>query len=116
MSFGELIRTSRRRLNMSLQEVADALGVTVVYVSEVERSKRPPFTNERLPALAKVLQLDLKEVQTAAWAERKMVEWDPATASGKQIEALMTLARGGLSENQLEEILMIAKKKQMEIF
>jgi transcriptional regulator with XRE-family HTH domain len=116
MSFGELIRTSRRRLNKSLQDVADALGVTVVYVSEVERGKRPPFTNERLPALAKILELDLDEVRAAAWAQKRMIEWDPATTSDKQIEALMALARGGLSDNQLEDILKIARKRQMEIF
>ncbi len=116
MSFGELIRSSRRRLNKSLQDVADALGVTVVYVSEVERSKRPPFTIERLPALAQVLELSLDELKTAAWAEREMIEWDPSTASDKQIEALTALARGGLSESQLEAILEIARKKQMEIF
>ncbi|MGD0735207.1 MAG: helix-turn-helix domain-containing protein [Terracidiphilus sp.] len=116
MSFGELIRASRRRLNRSLQDVADALDVSVVYVSEVERGKRPPFTAERLPALAKVLDLDLKDLRTAAWAERKMIELDPATASKKTIEAMMALARGGLSDSQLEKILEIAGQEQMEIF
>lgn len=116
MSFGELIRTSRRRLNKSLQDVANALGVTVVYVSEVERGKRPPFTQERLPALAQVLELDLDELKTVAWAERRAIEWDPSTVSDKQIEALMALARGGLSDNQLERILEIARQRQLEIF
>lgn len=116
MSFGELIRSSRRRLNKSLQEIADALGVTAVYVSEVERGKRPPFTIERLPALAKVLELDLDEVEKAAWTEKGMIQWDPSKTSGKQLEALLALARGGLSENQLEKILEIARQRQMEIF
>jgi transcriptional regulator with XRE-family HTH domain len=116
MSFGELIRTSRRRLNKSLLDVADALGVTVVYVSEVERGKRPPFTNERLPALAQVLELSLDELKTAAWIGRKAIEWDPATTSNKQVEALVALSRGGLSDSQLEKILEIARQKQMEIF
>jgi transcriptional regulator with XRE-family HTH domain len=117
MSFGELIRTSRRRLNKSLQDVADALGVSVVYVSEVERGKRPPFTNERLPALAEVLELNLGEVRSAAWVGRGMIELDPdAAASQKQIEVLAALARGGLSESQLQAILDIANKDQMEIF
>jgi transcriptional regulator with XRE-family HTH domain len=116
MSFGELIRSSRRRLNKSLQEVADALKVTAVYVSEVERGKRPPFTLERLPALAKVLELDLGELEKAAIGERRMIEWDPSTTSDKQIEALVALARGGLSESQLEAILKIASQRQLEIF
>jgi transcriptional regulator with XRE-family HTH domain len=116
MPFGELIRASRRRLNRSLQDVADALGVSVVYVSEVERGKRPPFTVERLPALSRVLELDLDDLRAAAWAEKGMIEWDPATTSDKQVEALVALARGGFSESQLEAILEIARKKQMEIF
>lgn len=116
MSFGELIRSNRRRLDKSLQDVADALGVTAVYVSEVERGKRPPFTVERLPALAQVLELDLDRLKAAAWAEKRMIEWDPSTASDKQVQALMALARGGLSESQLDEILEIAKVKQLKIF
>jgi transcriptional regulator with XRE-family HTH domain len=116
MSFGELIRSSRRRLDKSLQDVADALGVTAVYVSEVERGKRPPFTVERLPALARVLELELDQLKAAAWAEKRMIEWDPSTASDKQVQALVALARGGLSESQLDEILEIAKVKQLKIF
>lgn len=113
MSFGELIRSSRRRLNKSLQEVADALKVTAVYVSEVERGKRPPFTFEKLPALAKVVELDLGELEKAALGERRMIEWDPSTTSDKQIEALVALARGGLLESELDEILTIVKRKQL---
>lgn len=115
-SFGALIRASRRRQDKSLQEVADALGVTAVYVSEVERGKRPPFTMERLPALAEVLSMDVRILIKAAWIERRMIEWDPSLASDKQISALVELARGGLSDSQLEEILTIAKKKQAEMF
>lgn len=115
-SFGELIRASRRRLNKSLQDVADALEVTAVYVSEVERGKRPPFRTERLPALSRVLELDLKELMAAAWVEKKMIEWDPSSASDKQIEALVALARGGFSDKELEEILQIARRNQQEMF
>jgi transcriptional regulator with XRE-family HTH domain len=114
-SFGELIRASRRRLNKSLQDVADALGVTAVYVSEVERRKRPPFTMERLPALSQVIELDLHTLKTAAWAERKMIECDPALGE-KQFQALVELARGGLSDSQLDEIIKIATQDQKEMF
>ena len=114
-SFGELIRASRRRLNKSLQEVATALGVTAVYVSEVERRKRPPLTMERLPALSHVLELDLKTLIATAWTEKKMIELDPSV-SDKQVQALVALARGGLSDTQLTQILEIATKEQKEMF
>lgn len=115
-SFGELIRSARRRLNKSLQDVADALGVTAVYVSEVERGKRPPFTTERLPSLSRVLHLDLQVLLTTAWAEKGMIDWDPSSASDKQIQALVELARGGFSESELDDILRIATKKQKDMF
>ncbi len=115
-SFGELIRASRRRLNKSLQDVATALGVTAVYVSEVERRKRPPFTMERLPALARVLELNLNVLLTTAWAEKGMIEWDPSSASDKQIRALVELARGGFSDAELDAILKIATKEQKDMF
>lgn len=115
-TFGDLIRTGRRKLNRSLQEVADALGVTAVYVSEVERGKRPPFTTERIPALARVLEMDMGVLLKKAWSEKRMIDWDPASTSDKQIEALVALARGGLSEGELDEVLEIAARKQKKIF
>ena len=114
-SFGELIRKNRRANNKSLQDVANALQVTPVYVSEVERGKRPPFVTTRLPALAEVLNLELKTLLRAAWAEKKMIDFDPSS-SDKQIEALFALSRGGYSETELDEILTIAKRKQKALF
>jgi transcriptional regulator with XRE-family HTH domain len=114
--FGDLIRSSRRTLGKSLQEVAEAIGVTAMYVSEVERGKRPPFVTERLPRLARALDIDLKRLLTSAWTEKRMIDFDPSTSSDKQIEALVTLARGGLSDSELDEILKIAQAKQRKIF
>jgi transcriptional regulator with XRE-family HTH domain len=116
MTFGELVRTNRRRLNKSLQDVANALNISVVYVSEVERGKRPPFTNERLPVLADVLEIDLNELTKSAFLGRKMIELDPATTTDQTMDAMVALARGGLSDNQLKSILEILGQKQMEIF
>jgi transcriptional regulator with XRE-family HTH domain len=114
-SFGELVRKSRRASNKSLQEVADALQVTPVYVSEVERGKRPPFVTTRLPALAQVLNIDLTTLLRAAWAEKKMIDFDPSSSS-KQIEALFALSRGGYSEAELDDILKIVMQKQKALF
>jgi transcriptional regulator with XRE-family HTH domain len=114
-SFGELIRKSRRANDKSLQEVADALGVTAVYVSEVERGKRPPFVTSRLPALAEFLSMDFHVLLRAAWAEKKMIDFDPSS-SDKQLEALFALSRGGYSETELDKILEIAAGKQKALF
>jgi len=60
--------------------------------------------------------MDLRTLMKTAWAERKMIEWDPALVNDKQVQALVELARGGLSEGQLDEILKIATKEQREMF
>jgi len=112
-SFGDLIRSNRRRLGKSLQEVADALGVTAVYISEVERGKRPPFVTGRLEKLAEVIGVDYGVLISAAWRQRKMIDIDPSS-SEKQIKALAALARGGYSDAQLDVILEMAQGKERE--
>lgn len=110
-SFGDFIRTCRRNRELTLQEVADELGVSVVYVSEVERGKRPPFVAERLEKLAKILHVDTRLLKSAAMRERSVIEFDPRRTSLKQVEVLNSLARGGLSDEQLDEILNIVQRK-----
>lgn len=45
--FGIYLRDRRNASELSLREVADRLGISHVYLSEVERGARPPFTKER---------------------------------------------------------------------
>jgi transcriptional regulator with XRE-family HTH domain len=50
--FGIYIRDRRNAERLSLRDVADRLGISHVYLSEVERGVRPPFTRDRWPDLA----------------------------------------------------------------
>jgi transcriptional regulator with XRE-family HTH domain len=108
-SFGEIIRSCRRRKEKTLQDIAGALGVSVVYVSEVERGKRPPFVTERLTKLAKELGVEIEFLKNAALRERSFIEFDPKRTSPKQVEVLAALARGGFTDEQLDQILRITR-------
>ncbi len=56
LTFGEFVRARRQLIGLRLKDVADALGVSLAYMSEVERALRPPFRNPRhLLELARVL-------------------------------------------------------------
>lgn len=47
-------------------QVAEALGVSVVYVSDVEREKRDPFKGEKLANLARFLDVPHDELMVLA--------------------------------------------------
>ena len=53
--FGDLLRKLRRKADKTLGDVARLLGVSVVYVSDVERGNRKPFSNERIVLIARFL-------------------------------------------------------------
>ena len=73
MSFGTVVRSGREARGLSLSAIAKALGVTKVYVSDVERGLRAPFTREKLEKVAEVLELDPVELHELAADHRGYV-------------------------------------------
>lgn len=77
--FGQYLRRMRSKANVSLRSAAKSLGISAVYLGEVERGVRPPMkekywdklieiiedidleTLRRLSANTKPLQLDLRD-------------------------------------------------------
>ena len=58
-SFGELIRSMREGLNLSLREVAFNLGIDTSLLGKIERDERPP-TKEQIKEIADYYKLDEK--------------------------------------------------------
>ncbi len=112
--FGDYIRDLRRQSRKTLQEIANALGVSAVYVSEVERGKRPPFVTEKIKQLAPLLGVDPSKLILRAWLEKRTIDLDPSMSSRKQLELLSGFARGGLGEDQIDDILKIMKRSRKE--
>jgi transcriptional regulator with XRE-family HTH domain len=73
MSFGEILREARKNAGLSLSKLAVQLGVTKVYVSDVERGLRNPFTQQRIRDVAEILNLDPTALSRAAAVQRKYV-------------------------------------------
>ena len=111
--FGDALRKQRREAGRTLGDVAQLLGVSVVYVSDVERGNRRPFSNERIVEIAKFIGGDPAPLIAAADVERGVIEYDITKA--KPLEAdvvgglVSGLARGGVSEDLLERINEILK-------
>ena len=111
--FGDALRSEGRNAGKTLGDVAKLLGVSVVYVSDVERGNRRPFGNERILKIAKFLEAEPAPLIAAADVERGVIEYDITKA--KPLEAdvvgglVSGLARGGVTEDQLERIKKILK-------
>jgi transcriptional regulator with XRE-family HTH domain len=108
--FGEMIREARRRAKKTLQAAANVIGVSIVYVSEVELGKRPPFSAERTEKLANFYETDVRPLLQAACRERGYLEIDMHSSSESQLRAVSGLARGGISEKQWEQICDVIEK------
>ena len=59
MYFGEYIR--KKRLSdsreLTMQDVADHLGISLSYMSAIENRRKPPFDGDKLASLAVFLHL-----------------------------------------------------------
>lgn len=116
--FGELLRHARRNARKTLGAVASELGVSVVYVSDVERGNRKPFSKDRILKVAKFLGIDPAPLLQAASQERGFIEYDIAKAKPLEADVLTGLvtglARGGISDDKLHRIQTILEREDDE--
>ena len=72
--FGKVIKRLRTKANLTLQNVADDLGVRVSYLSDVEHGRKKPFSPNTLKRFADFIEIDLKKLQDIASKERVSIE------------------------------------------
>ncbi len=64
--FGDTIRKLRKGKELTLKTVAEAIGCSVSYLSDVESSRRAPFNHKDTVKLAKVLGVSSGKLHAAA--------------------------------------------------
>ena len=78
-NFARRIIVQRRRSGYSMTDFAGAIGVSVSYMSLIERGLRPPPVDAKLTAMADVLAMDRDEMfhlagrlppDVKAWVQR----------------------------------------------
>ena len=84
MNFGEKIREARSEKGISLTELAKQLGVTKVYVSDVERGRRAPFNLMRIRQVSEILGCDPFDLYVLAVRSRGHVTLPTADISEEQ--------------------------------
>ncbi|RKH69067.1 transcriptional regulator [Corallococcus interemptor] len=111
--FGNFIRARRVAAGLSLRAVADRVGVTHVYLGEVERGVRPPLNKKHWPALIEIVpnlteaELEMQSAQT------KPVQLALGDAPPRYQELGLALARRierrDLGNREMDELLRLLK-------
>ena len=110
--FGEYIRHLREQANKSMRAMAEAVGVSVVYISDIERGRRNPPQGEKLSKLAEFLEMDIKDLEEMAAKERKRVGLELEDKGDIIADAALTLARrwDSITNEEASQILKILDK------
>jgi transcriptional regulator with XRE-family HTH domain len=110
-SFGALLRRFRKTAKKTLENLADELGVSVVYVSDVERGNRSPFRAELIEKAATFLDADARALLRAAAEVRGSFEVDADHVPQAAREFVVGLARGEhYPDSFWEEVMQLAQR------
>ena len=101
--FGKHLEERRLALGMTLREVAEKIGHSVVYVRDVELGKRRPFNPDHFPRLAETLKTEISVLELLRARDLGMVEIPVRCAAGSTAELLL----GRKDDLKAEESAMI---------
>jgi transcriptional regulator with XRE-family HTH domain len=114
--FGELFRAARKRSGKTLGELARYLEVSLSYLSDVERSTRPPLSNERIRQAAMFFPCTDAEqselLEAAADYQGAISLVMPGSLKGREAGAALLRSWNNLDDDLYEEIVnVIARRK-----
>jgi transcriptional regulator with XRE-family HTH domain len=95
----------------SLGDLARHLGVSIVYLSDVERSRRSPLSNTKILTVAGFLDADPSELLTAAIEDKGKFDLDVADYPTVALELLSGLARGRRRDETYRKLLDLLKRE-----
>ena len=64
--FGAFIRRERESKEITLREMAKMIGISPTYLSKVERDEFPPPAEDRVRAIAKIIDVDADDLLARA--------------------------------------------------
>lgn len=108
--FGDKLRELRLEKDLSMGQVARAIGVTTVYYSAVENGRQPAFPEKKVnyQTLAAVLGADVTELSKLAADQRGNVVVNLNKVADNNKGVVISLARmlndNSLSDEQIEKI------------
>ena len=107
MNFGDAVRGARNERGISLTNLAKGLGVTKVYVSDVERGRRAPFNLIRIRQVSEILGCDPFHLYVLAVRSRGHVTLPTSDVSEEQsrFAAELSYRWGDFSNDELSRLI-----------
>ena len=123
MRFGDYIRKKRLEdsRELTMQNIADHLGISLSYMSAIENHRKPPFDGQKLEQLAKYLNLSDNEAALMfdlACKESRGVPYDIEdvflnTKIGEMARYALRLSKAGLlKKSDWKALIRKAKAKK----
>jgi transcriptional regulator with XRE-family HTH domain len=110
--FGEFIRRERLAREIGLRKMAERIGVSPTYLSKIERDEFTPPTEEKVRAIAAVLETDPEELIALAGRVPADVT-DIIKRQPIEMTALLRTA-SGLSREEITRLAEAAKRAKDE--
>jgi transcriptional regulator with XRE-family HTH domain len=110
MTFGELLQQRRVAARISLRDLGRYVGLSAVYISDIEGGSRRPPASSIIVKMAERLGVDPEPLLQASVAQRNTVELPlPKDDKSKRVEAALALARkwDQLGDDDLDKITRI---------
>ena len=123
--FGTLVRRYRLNRGLTMKAVADAIGVTSVYILDIEKGRKPAPSKEKLEGMIRVFKLrDQKEIDRFynLAAKSKEKDYVPEDVKGmfkkyNNMPALLrAIKRNNLNKRDIDNIIkgIVDNKKGKE--
>lgn len=106
-AFGKELRKRRLAARKTLKEVADFLGVSIPYVSDVELGRRQPFTGPVIESLARFFGCTDPEVDSlrlSALKDRGEITLAAPSESKRQMLVALDRRMQNLDESTVKQI------------
>lgn len=118
--FGEQLRRLRRAKELSLADLADTIGCSIVHMSDIERGRRNPPSPERIRKLLVKMgeEQRLSEMLVLAARSRQSIEIPVEDKNDQVADMLVALARrcdeGSIDEELARKIKQILDQEEAE--
>lgn len=105
--FGEAARQARVKKRMTLRQVAERLGFSIVYISDMERGAKRPPTLEKTREWAAAIGADLRDFVALAEAARDRID-----VPRSEVSLELARMRGVPTQQQQDQIIDILRNRQ----
>src|SRR5215471_7332972 len=106
--FGAFVRRQREEREIGLREMAKMIGVSLSYLSKVERDEFPPPAEDKVKAIAKIIDCDADDLLARAGRVSSDIS-DIIKRQPVELAALLRTAKG-LTAKDIARLARAAQK------